>query len=280
VAQGVTSAAGARGGGARLRCLPDAEAVAQAGALELVAAAARARGARAPLRVVLSGGSTPRRMLEELARERTRVDWSRVELFFGDERPVPPDHPDSNYGMARRALLDPAGIDPARVHRLRGEAADLDAAARDYQAEIARACGVPASGPPPVLDLVYLGLGADGHTASLFPGSPALSEAERWVVANPLPGLGTARLTLAFPVLNRAARVVFLVCGAEKAEALFRVLEGPRRVAELPAQGVLPAAGSLLWLVDAAAAARLARRGGGPGAAGPEAREEREGSPC
>ncbi len=267
----------ARAHGVGLVCLRDAEAVSRAGAEELWRAAARARAAGAALRVVLSGGSTPRRMLECLAAERARVDWPRVELFFGDERPVPPDHPDSNYGMARRALLEPAGIAAERVHRLRGESADLDAAARDYQAEIARACGVPASGPPPVFDLVYLGLGADGHTASLFPGSPALAEARRWVVANPLPRLATTRLTLTFPILNRAARVVFLACGAEKAPALAAVREGPRKVAELPAQGVDPAPGALVWLVDAAAAAGLARRGAAPGAT---RRPESEGTAC
>lgn len=268
------SAAPARAGGPELCLLRDAEAVARAGAEELVRAATRARAAGATLRVALSGGSTPRRMLERLAAERARVDWSRVELFFGDERAVAPDHPESNYGMARRALLEPAGIADARVHRLRGESADLEAAAREYQEEIALVCGVPAAGAPPVLDLVYLGLGADGHTASLFPGTRALSEARRWVVANPVPGLAATRLTLTFPILNRAARVVFLVSGAEKAHALAAVLEGPRRARELPAQGVCPVAGELAWLVDAAAADRLAQRGTAPGAG------LREGGPC
>src|SRR5262249_36643408 len=151
------------------------------------------------------------------------VDWSRVELFFGDERAVPPDDPDSNYRMARETLLAPLAIAAARVHRMEGERADLDAAARDYERELARVLGGAPGGEPPQLDPVLLGMGPDGHTASLFPHSAALAESRRWVVANEVPKLSTRRITFTFPLIERARAQLVLVAGAAKAAALAEV---------------------------------------------------------
>ncbi|HKA16627.1 MAG TPA: 6-phosphogluconolactonase, partial [Myxococcota bacterium] len=201
------------------------------------------------------GGDTPRRMYERLAAD-TAVDWPRVEFFWGDERPVPPDHPDSNFRMTRAALLDPLGVDPRRIHRIEAERPDLAAAARDYEGELARIAGGSPGGPPPRLDLVLLGMGADGHTASLFPYTEALSEARRWVVANDVPQHATRRITVTFPLIERARSVIVLVTGESKAAALAEVLEGALEPERLPAQRLRAYAS---WVVDAAAASRLSK---------------------
>ena len=225
---------------------PDLAALSNAAADEL---AAVARAAPRTCHVALSGGSTPKRMFEVLAaRGRGALPWDRVELWWGDERTVPPDDPDSNYGVAMKALA-PLGLDPARVHRMEGER-DPDAAARDYESAL-----VGSLGAPPVFDLVLLGLGPDGHTASLFPGSPAVTETQRWVVANPVDSPvahgKTTRLTLTAPAINAARRICFLVAGADKAKVLRAVLEGPPGV--YPSQLI----GDATWMVDAAAAKEL-----------------------
>jgi 6-phosphogluconolactonase len=241
--------------------LPDAEEVGAAAAHEFVRCARSALAARGRFSVALAGGSTPRRSYERLGEAplRGQVDWDGVDFFWSDERAVPPDHRDSNYRMACEALLDRLAIDARRLHRMQGERADLDAAARDYEAELARAFGVAPSDEPPALDLVFLGLGGDGHTASLFPHTAALRETTRWAVANHVPRLGARRLTLTAPILNRAARVVFLVAGAEKADILAEVLEGPADPERLPSQLIRPQSGALVWIVDRLAAARLTR---------------------
>jgi 6-phosphogluconolactonase len=180
-----------------------------------------------------------------------------VEVFWGDERCVPPTHADSNYRMAKEALLDLVPIPAERVHRMAGESPDPAAAAAAYEAEIARVLGGSPGGAPPALDLVLLGMGADGHTASLFPGTTALGERRRWVVANHVPKLGVDRVTLTWPILNRAAHVFFLVVGADKAAVLREVLEGPPAVERLPSQGIRPEAGRLVWICDRLAAGAL-----------------------
>ena len=240
-----------------IRRYPDAEAVSRAAAQDLVEVARAAIVARGRFCVALSGGSTPRRMYEILseAPRWARLEWDRVEFFWGDERPVPPDHPDSNFGMARAALLDPLGIDPQRIHRIAGER-DAAAAARDYEVDIARVLGARPVDPPPRLDLILLGMGDDGHTASLFPYTRALSEAQRWVVANDVPQLSTRRITITFPVIERAPSVLVLVAGEAKARALAEVLEGPPDPERLPSQRLLAHEGTT-WLVDAAAASLL-----------------------
>lgn len=208
-------------------------------------------GERGKFVVALSGGKTPRAMLETLAKR--DVGWSRVYFFWSDERCVGPDDPNSNYGMARGALLGPAAVPSSNVHRMKGEL-DPQQGARDYQDQLSVFFSTP-----PVFDLVYLGLGPDGHTASLFPGTAALGVTDKTCVANRVDGPVASpwRLTLTYPAINAARRVVFLVEGSEKADILKRVVEGPRDVERYPAQGIAPASGDVTWLVDAAAAARL-----------------------
>ena len=243
-----------------IRVVADAAAVAReaAGALQhAVAAAVAARGRAA---VALSGGSTPRRLLALLADAdqpyRAALPWHALHLFWGDERHVPPDHADSNYRMTREALLDSGLVPEANVHRVPAEDPDAGHAAGRYQAELA-AFFAPAPGALPRFDVVLLGMGADGHTASLFPGTDALDETEKWVTATYVEKFSAHRITLSFPVINAARQVLFLVTGADKAETLAAVLEGARRPKELPSQSVRPAPGDLVWLVDGAAARGL-----------------------
>jgi 6-phosphogluconolactonase len=209
----------------------DLDALARLGADRVRALAGAALAARGRFRLALAGGSTPRALYAHLAAARD-LDWSRVDVFFGDERAVGPDDPQSNFRMARETLLAPAGVPPENVRRLRGEDAELDAAARDYEA----ALGGP-SAPP--LDLALLGMGADGHTASLFPGTAALDERTRLAVANDVPQLQTRRLTLTYPALLAAGELLFLVAGADKAETLRDVLGPARDGRRWPSQPLL-----------------------------------------
>jgi len=204
----------------------------------------------------LSGGLTPRLLYQILAGRTLvgRIEWKNVQLFQVDERCVPPDHPDSNYRMIREALLESGEIPPENFHRMQAERPDLDQAARDYAAELARVLQ-PQNGLRPRLDIVFLGMGPDGHTASLFPGTAALEEQNVWVRPNNVERLGMRRLTMTLPLLNSAAHVIFLVAGADKAETLRKVLEGPP--GELPAQRIQPVDGSLSWFLDEAAARKL-----------------------
>ena len=206
----------------------------------------------------LSGGSTPKRLYQLLAGPGHRIPWEHVELFQVDERCVPPDHPDSNYKMIREALLDHVPIPASNFHRMTAENPDRDEAARKYAQEIAQVLK-PAKGEWPRLDLVFLGMGPDGHTASLFPGSEALSERVLWVRPNFSARMGNFRLTLTLPVLNSASEVIFLISGADKAETLRQVLEGPPQHSQLPAQSVQPVQGRLNWFLDQAAARLLAQ---------------------
>jgi 6-phosphogluconolactonase len=241
-----------------IRIFDDLEAVSHAAADELVRCGREAVAARGRFTVALSGGSTPRRLYQLLAGPPwdDRIDWGRIEVFWGDDRCVPPDHPDSNYRMAREALLTRVPLPPAHVHRIQAERPDHDAAARDYQAEIAHTLGVDAAGEPPALDLLLQGMGPCGHTASLFPHTAALNETVRWVVPNFVPKLNADRITFTYPMLNQGRVVLFLVCGADKADVLREVLEGPPDPQRLPSQAVRPA-GRLEWFLDRAAAARL-----------------------
>ncbi len=218
--------------------------------------------------VALAGGATPRGLYELLASEpyASRVPWARVEWFWGDERCVGPDDPASNYRMARDTLLSRVPAAEERVHRMRGEEYPPKAAA-EYEAALRDTLGTPA-GPPrraagARFDLVILGMGDNGHTASLFPGGAAVHEHRRWVMAEYVPAVAAWRLTLTPPVINAAAAVTFLVAGAAKAEMLQRVLEGPRDPQQLPSQAINPGGAGALWLVDAAAAGALAE--GRPG---------------
>lgn len=210
--------------------------------------------------VALSGGSTPRALYRLLAAPpfSEAIDWPRVHLFWGDERFVPAEHPDSNYGLAREAFISRVPIPAVNVHPIPTESGDPEAAAARYEEALRQFFPAP-EGEMPHFDLVLLGLGADGHTASLFPGSPALDEHDRLVVATYVPKLSAWRLTLTPPLLRGARHVLFLVAGLDKASALREVLEGPYDPYRLPAQLVQPDEGDLTWLVDEAAASLLKR---------------------
>jgi 6-phosphogluconolactonase len=231
------------------------DAVAREAANRFVSIVAAAIEERGIARVALSGGSTPKRvypLLLEPAR-RDALDWSAVEFFWGDERAVPPDHPESNFGVAYRMLISQLpDVRADRVHRMQAEAPDPDAAALAYETELRLAFGARGDGPP-AFDLVWLGMGPDGHTASLFPGTGALTERVRWAVANWVPAQDAWRMTLTLPVLNAARETIFIVTGADKADALARVRSGDE---DLPAARVRGPA--VRWIVDAPAAVLVA----------------------
>jgi len=307
------------GGGVRrereVRVVADAAELTRAAAEEVTAALARHRDAWLPdaasastsapplvPSIALAGGSTPRSLYRLLADPaapyRARIDWQAVHFFWGDERHVPPDHPDSNFRMAREAMLDHVQVPAAHVHRIAAEEPDAERAARRYERELIEVFGLrrdrgdgedaardaDATGDAdaarewPRFDVVLLGLGEEGHTASLFPGSPLLadggapraaaldgksgraSRSGRLVAAVWVEKLQTWRITLTPPVLDHAATVIFLVSGAAKAPALAAVLEGEPRPELYPAQVVAPVDGRLLWLVDREAAAQLRSR--------------------
>lgn len=238
-----------------LRVFDDDESFARAGADLVADCAAQAIAARGRFTLVLAGGDTPRRVHASLSSPpwRDRIRWSAVHVFFGDERCVPPDDPRSNYRMARETLLDAVGLPAANVHRIRGEDDPATEAAR-YEQELTAffaADGFPA------FDLILLGLGDDGHTASLFPGTSALRERERRAVAQYIGGLDSWRVTLTVPTINAARQVAFLVAGSSKSQMLWNVLRGPRQPETWPAQLIDPASGGLQWLVDAAAAKQV-----------------------
>ena len=240
-----------------LEILPSPELAAEAAARHFVKAAGIAIRSRGRFVVALAGGSTPRNMYARLAalpliRD---VDWPRVEVLWGDERCVPPDEEASNYRMACEALLDHVPADPTRLHRIRGEDPPVEAA-KSYEEEIRTLLGAP-SGPPSgaPIDLVLLGLGQDGHTASLFPRGAWLHDSVSWVRAEYSQAMAQWRVTLTPVLINAAAEVVFLVVGGAKASIVRQVLEGPSRPAQLPAQAIAPAAGRVRWILDAAAAA-------------------------
>lgn len=205
--------------------------------------------------VALSGGSTPRSLYNRLAGEdfRVKVAWDKCHFFWGDERHVPPDHPDSNYRMAREAMFSKLSIPAENVHRIKAENPDANKIAKDYEREIRAFFGL-GEGQIPRFDLILLGMGPDGHTASLFPKTDALREQTRLVVDQWVEKLRTYRITMTPPVLNNASHTMFLVTGADKVEALRAVLQGSYQPDLYPAQLVRPTAGNVLWLVDKAAA--------------------------
>jgi 6-phosphogluconolactonase len=232
--------------------LPDRPRLMQAAAEHVVEVARVATERRGRFTVALSGGSTPADLYTLLATEAfaRRVDWSRVHVFWGDERCVPPEHPQSNYRMARQTLLAKVPVPEAHVYRIRGENDPKEAAAA-YEELLRRVLGGTG------FDLVLLGMGDNGHTASIFPGLPAVTEQTRWVVAQYVEVVSMWRITLTPAVINAADHVTFLVAGAGKADRLREVLEGPPRIEVLPSQAIKPSPGELRWLVDAAAATQL-----------------------
>lgn len=237
---------------AELKVFDDLDELARAAAEEITRSAEEAIAARGRFTIALSGGDTPKPVYRLLARE-PRIDWDRVHVFWGDDRHVPPTHPESNFGMAMDTLLSKVSIPLDNVHRMRTEKQDAQRVAEEYAWTLRSAFNLE-EGEWPRFDLVLMGIGEDGHTASLFPGSEAVREHSRLVIAPWVSSLGTFRITLTAPVFNHAALALFLVSGEKKAEALRAVLEGDFQPDRFPAQIVRPEEGRLLWLVDRAAA--------------------------
>lgn len=213
--------------------------------------------------VALAGGSTPKALYELLANGnelyRSQLCWEKIHFFWGDERHVPPDRADSNYRMASEAMLTRVPVPFENVHRIKGEMAEADEAANEYEQALVEFFRL-RKGQLPRFNLVLLGLGADGHTASIFPNSEVINEKVRLVVAPWIEKFKSHRITMTPPVLNNAANIIFLVSGAEKAEALREVLEGGYRPECFPAQLVRPTSGNVTWLVDQEAARLLKER--------------------
>jgi 6-phosphogluconolactonase len=239
----------------RVRVFDDPEGVARAAAHRIVELADESIGEKGTFSLALSGGSTPRSVYELLAGEefRDRIDWASVHVFFGDERTVAHDDAESNYRMANEALLSRVPLPAENIHRIEG-LGDAAANASDYESVMRGFFGESAW---PRLDLVMLGMGDDGHTASLFPGTLALEEKREWVVANWVEKLNTWRITLSAPAINAARHVLFLVTGAGKSQRLREVLKGVREPSRLPSQMIRPREGTLEFFVDGAAARML-----------------------
>jgi len=231
-----------------LVALADLAALADRAREEVLRCASESIAARGVFRIALSGGSTPRALYERLASCAGRTEFAKWHVFFGDERCVGPDHPDSNFGMARAAWLSKTAV--GAVYRIRGEAQDAVAAAKEYEGDLEREFSPNA----PRFDVVLLGMGADGHTASLFPGSSALRERDKLVAATHVAKFNASRITFTAPLINAAHCVMFLVAGPDKSPAVREVLGGR---GDAPARMIAPFDGKLLWLVDRAAAAGL-----------------------
>jgi 6-phosphogluconolactonase len=245
-----------------IRIFPDADQLARFAARLFLSRLTLTMSLQVEFTVALSGGSTPKKMFEILGNdERLKKQvghglWDYVHFFWSDERHVPPDHAESNYKLAYDSMLSPLGIRETNIHRIKGELEDAGEAARQYEAEILRDFPV-SEGQLPKFDLIFLGMGSDGHTASLFPGTKALQEENRLVVSNWVGKFYTERITMTAPLLNNATCVVFLVSGQDKALPLKGVLEGRYEPLQLPAQLVRPESGKLMWLLDSAAASLL-----------------------
>jgi 6-phosphogluconolactonase len=242
-----------------IRLLANGNAIAQAAATDFLDAANEAVRQKGSFSVALAGGSTPKDLYGLLASDplKAKVPWSKIQFFFGDERHVPPDDPESNFRMANEAMLAKAPIDPKQVHRIKSEKANAAEAAQEYEQELSESFKLKAD-ELARFDLILLGMGPEGHTASLFPGTKALNEQRRLVVSNWVGKFYTDRITLTPPVLNNAARIMFMAHGAEKAPALKAVLEGPYEPDQLPAQIINPPKGKVVWLIDPSAASMLA----------------------
>ena len=224
-----------------------------ADANELASAAAEYFVAQCPETVALSGGSTPKLMFQVLAEQfRDEVAWSNIHFFWSDERHVPPDNPESNYRMANEALLSHVPVSANNIHRISSENPDAAQAAAEYEQTLVEVTKQTL----PRLDLIFLGVGTDGHTASIFPGSNVLQETKRLVAAPYVEKFKSYRITMTLPLLNNGASVVFLVSGAEKAEIVREVLEGEN---DYPAQAVKPTRGELIWMLDKEAADYLSK---------------------
>jgi 6-phosphogluconolactonase len=238
-----------------IRILKTATDLFEAAAAEFAAQASAVVRANGKFTVALSGGSTPRTLYSLLA-TKPNISWEKICIFWGDERHVAPDQPESNYRMANEALLSKVPVRPENIFRIHAEEKDAAAAALQYEQTLKDFFHL-SPGEFPRFDLIFLGVGPDGHTASLFPGTSALAETRRLVVSNWVAKFNTDRITFTFPVLNAAARVIFLLSGADKAATLQEVLEN--KSADLPSQKVCPVNGTLIWMVDEPAARIVTR---------------------
>ncbi|HEY0426377.1 MAG TPA: 6-phosphogluconolactonase [Pyrinomonadaceae bacterium] len=241
-----------------IKIFPDIEELNHFAAKEFVRIANQAIDTSDYFAVALAGGSTPKSLYRLLASEnfKNQIEWSKVFFFFGDERNVPPDDAESNFRMANENLFNLLQISGNQIFAWHTNLRDAEEIAKAYEAVIKEFFAL-AENEFPRFDLILLGMGADGHTASLFPYSPALGEIEKIAAANPVAKFGTNRLTFTYPTIDNAANVMFLVGGAEKAEALREVLEGDFQPGKFPSQNVKPHDGNLLWLVDRKAARLL-----------------------
>jgi 6-phosphogluconolactonase len=240
-----------------LRRLTTPQDLFQAAAEEVIRSATDAVAQRGRFTIALSGGSTPRNLYTLIAANASAtLPWNQMFFFWGDERHVAPDNPDSNYRMAKEALLSKVPVPPANIFPVPAENPDATQAAEIYEQTLREFFAV-APGEFPRFDLILLGMGPDGHTASLFPETPALQEKSRLVVANWVEKLGSSRITFTLPLLNAARRVAFLVSGTDKAAALHEVLEGSAPSEKYPSRLVQPSEGKVIWFVDRAAASEL-----------------------
>jgi 6-phosphogluconolactonase len=241
-----------------VQIFPEAGALTRRAAEEFLKSVAEAVAQKGAFTVALAGGSTPKALYSQLADEplRSQIPWEKLHFFFGDERHAPPDGAESNFRMANEALFSKGAIKPEQITRIKGEYADTEKAALEYEQAL-RAYFKLKVGEYPRFDLVLLGMGEEGHTLSLFPGTKALQATDRIVVRNWVGKLYTERITLTATAANHASRVIFMVTRADKAPALKAVLEGPYEPEQLPAQLIQPASGKLLWLVDQAAGSML-----------------------
>lgn len=244
---------------AEIHIVADAEAISRKAAEIIVALMAETLQVKKHFSMALSGGSTPKNLFNLLADDASlhaQVDWDKVHFFWGDERHVSPDHQDSNFRMAYEAMLSKVEVPAENIHRVRAEEEDAGKAAEEYEDELRTFFNLK-TGELPRFDCVLLGMGPDGHTASLFPGTEALHEQKRLVVANWIEKFKTHRITLTAPVLNNADYIIFLVSGEEKAEVLREVLEGEKNTELYPSQLIKPSHGKLFWLVAQSAATKL-----------------------
>lgn len=237
---------------------PDLDTLSQQAAQYTVQLANQAIVTHGRFTIALAGGSTPKKLYALLAGEpyRSQIDWTSVEVFWGDERCVPPDSEDSNFHMAQEARLSKVPIPTSQVHRMPADQPDHEAACQAYTAEIRRTFGTDAI---PSFDLIQLGIGPEGHTASLFPHQASLHEQQRLVMPVTVPKPPPERLTFTPPLLNAARHVLFLVAGAEKADVVHAILEGEYQPDQYPAQIVRPANGEVTWMLDTAAASKLTK---------------------
>lgn len=238
---------------------PDADTLSHEAARYVVHVANEAIVTHGRFTLALAGGSTPKRLYALLASEpyRDQINWALVEIFWSDERCVPPDSEDSNYHLAEEVLLSKVPIPASQIHRMPADSADRDAAARAYTEEIQRVFGTDGT---PSFDLLQLGMGPEGHTASLFPHQASLKEQRRLIMPVEVPKPPSPRLTFTPPLLNAAIHVLFLVTGQDKADAVAAILEGEHNPDEYPAQIIQPPRGEVTWMLDSAAASKLRRR--------------------